>query len=204
MNVARKTAVALVCAITLCSVFGQNATEGQNGASPKVKMTSILGVSVGMTMPQTLAELQSRSKRFHGTPQIHANEGSLSLLTNLIIPDVRLGWDGNEEMIASGVIITFYHGKVVCLMVNGLNKDDETYSKKRKWQTFLTQIPVTKKLRSELVSEEVTMINDVEGCSIDDDMLRLYDADNWNAFVDEKKKLAEFFNSISRDNEVLD
>ena len=131
MNVAKKTAIALACVVTLCSAFGQNASKGQNAPSPKEKTTSIRGVSVGMTMSQTLTELQSRSKRFHGIPQIIANEGSLSLLTNLIIPEVRLGWDGNEEMIAVGVVITFYHGKVVSLMVRGLNKDEESYSKKR-------------------------------------------------------------------------
>ena len=86
MKIMKTTLAALVCFASLCSVFAQNASE-----KPKenVKPTTVLGVSVGMTMAQTLTELQSRAKRFHGIPQIKANDGSLSLLTNLIIPGVN-------------------------------------------------------------------------------------------------------------------
>ena len=198
MKVMKATLVALVCAASLCSVFGQNVPE------KKAKPSTVLGVSLGMTMEQTLTELQSRAKRFHGIPQIRANDGSLSLLTDLIIPEVRLGWDDNYEMIAAGVILTFYHGKIVSIMINGLKEEDEKYSAKKKWQSFLTKIPNTQKEESELVGDKPKMINEIEACAIEDDVLRLYDADNWNAFVDEKRKLTEFFDSISRNNEVLD
>ena len=201
MKIRKTTLAALVCFASLCSVFAQNASE-----KPKenIKPTTVLGVSVGMTMAQTLTELQSRAKRFHGIPQIKANDGSLSLLTNLIIPEARLGWDDNSEMIAAGVILTFYRGKVVSIMINGLAEEDEKYSAKRKWQSFLAKIPSTRKDQSELVVDTPKMINEIEACAIEDDVLRLYDADNWNAYIDEKTKLTEFFKSISRNNEVLD
>lgn len=224
MSISKKVIIALLCFAPLCYAFGQEIEEGaeegvqpleveppsvpESEPSPEPEaeqttmpdLTTVLGVSVGMDMEQTLAALQSRAKRFHDIPQIVSSKDSLSLLTDLIVPTVRLGWQENEEMIAAGVMFTFYKGKVVSIAISGLPKGESTYSKRNMWRKFLVQIPKT----SETIGSSIKAINETEGCYVDDDVLRLYDIDNWNAFIREKKRLEEFFKEISRVNEVLD
>ena len=215
MSVSKKVTIALLCFAPVCFAFGQEIVEDDSSAPQEesvaeveeqpaeeqpqqVRRTTVLGVSVGMDMEQTLAALQSRAKRFHDIPQISSNEDSLSLMTDLVVPSVRLGWYDNEEMIAAGVMYTFYKGKVVSICISGLPKGE--YSKRPMWRKFLVKIPKT----SERVDSTVKAINEVEGCAVENDVLRLYDIDNWNAFIREKKRLEEFFKAISRGNEVLD
>lgn len=197
----KKLMMAVACGAMLIPTFGQAPAAPQT--SPKKNLTTVLGVSVGMTMEQTLQALQERSKRFHVIPKISADDNSLTLLTDLQMSSVRLGWKDDVEFIASGVQVSFYHGKVVRIIV----QSDSNIGSKSDWDEFIRQLPKTSKNRSSINSEGI-MINPIENCAIGENgenvLMIVRDADNWNAFIEEKRKLERFFNSVPRRDEVLD
>ena len=197
----KKLMMAIACGAMLIPTFGQAPAAPQT--APKKNLTTVLGVSVGMTMEQTLQALQERSKRFHVIPKISADDNSLTLLTDLQMSSVRLGWKDDVEFIASGVQVSFYHGKVVRIIV----QSDSSIGSKSDWDEFIRQLPKTSKNRSSINSEGI-MINPIENCAIGENgenvLMIVRDADNWNAFIEEKRKLERFFNSVPRRDEVLD
>ena len=197
----KKLMMAIACGAMLIPTFGQDPAAPQN--APKKNLTTVLGVCVGMTMEQTLLALQDRSKRFHLVPKISADDSSLTLLTDLQMSSVRLGWKDGVEFIASAVQVSFYHGKVVRIIV----QSDSNIGSKSDWDEFIRQLPKTSKNRSSINSEGI-MINPIENCAIGESrenvLMIVRDEDNWKAFLEEKGKLARFFNSVPRKDEVLD
>jgi hypothetical protein len=187
----KKLIVCLTTAVIVLSTVAQS-------KAPNKKLTTVLGVSVGMEMKQTLSNLQERSKRFHRTPTLGSNTDSLGLLLNLQMKNVRLGWQLNTEMIASLVQITFFKGKVIQIAIQG---DEDGLDSE--WEKFLSKIPNTTKLQHDM-TDDGTMINPIEHGRLSDKLLIVTDADNWNEFLSEKKRLEEFFNSVPRQDEVLD
>ena len=213
----KRLAVMMACGVMAMSAFAQDGQEKQaetpsqkaaapqvatNVAAKKKHLTTVLGVTMGMTMAETLKELQARSKRFHMSPHIGADDSSLALITDLQLSEVRLGWHDDVEMMAKGVRISFYRGKVVRILVMGSSQGmDHT------WKAFLEKIPKAKDDVVDKMSQRGgVIINPIEHCIIDEDdhTLLLRDTDNWNAYVEEKRQLEEFFKNVSRADEVLD
>lgn len=194
----RKLMIVVLAGVMMWSLPGQEAARDNN-------LSSVLGVQIGMTMSQTLTALQDRSRRFHAVPTISSNHNSLNLLTDLSVSDVRLGWHNGTEMVASEVLITFYHGKVIMLTVVRRHEDSGAIDH---WADFLRKIPATTMDRS-TIGGKARMVNAIESCAIgangdDVSVMILKDADNWNSFLEEEKKLEDFFKSIRHEDEVLD
>ena len=197
-----KKLMMVACGAILCSAFGQATVATQN--APRKNLTTVLGVSVGMTMEQTLQALQERSKRFHVIPKISADDNSLTLLTDLQMASVRLGWKDGIEYIANGVQVSFYHGKVIRLVV----QSDKEIGSTSDWDEFMRQMPKTTKNRS-IITGQGMMINPIENCAIgttnDGNVLMIIrDEDRWKEFLEEKAKLEKFFSAVPRKDEVLD
>ena len=213
----KRLIISMACGMWMFSAFSQaNAPSAHDAITQGLKknQTSILGVQVGMTMEQTLKSLQDRSKRFHVIPKISSDEDSLTLLTDLQVKDARLGWKDGHEMIATTVKVTFYHGKVIKITVFGdssiFGDSLPAIEGKSIWDAFLRGLPKTSADRRN-INGRGTMINAIERCAIGENgnngemvVMILWDADNWNEYVDERKKLMSFFNSIPRKDEVFD
>ena len=169
----------------------------------ETELTSVMGVHVGMSMQETLDALQARSKRFHALPQVDVDDDTLGLLTNLKIGSVRLGWDNNCEMIARVVEYSFFHGKVVRIVIFG--KDDLPSSA---WDKFLRKIPAAGGGYDveKMGSEDGVLVNDIEHCKLKyyDRTLILRDKDLWNSYIAELNALKSFFDSVPRSDEVMD
>lgn len=200
----KKLLIIAISGMMAASLWGQARREQAQKPDSEAgkEITSILGVQVGMTMEQTLKSLQERSKRFHSIPRLSTDSDSLTLLTNLQMEDVRLGWQEGSEMIASSFAVTFYHGKVVRLICISPEHS------KREWDVFLRKIPKVNSSRVRIDSDG-KQINPIEFCQIGEmpeekAIIIIRDTDAWNSYIDELKALAKFFNSVPRQDEVLD
>lgn len=194
----KKLMIIVASGVMAANLWGQ---AQQPASGMRKEVSSILGVQVGMTMEQTLKSLQERSKRFHAIPQMSTDRDSLTLLTDLQMKDVRLGWQDGSEMIASSFVVTFYHGKVVRLLCTS----PEILG--TEWDKFLRKIPKTN-LRRDSIDSNGKQINPIEFCLIGRDDARraiiLFDKDAWDSYREELNALKKFFNTVPRQDEVLD